>query len=101
MSQHLLKECEALEQTMLAKLRKSAVDWLRENQEVLVEFAKRLEEQREMDGEEVQAWLDGRLKRTVEGGAAGFGVMAAAENWPRGGGALAARERAADTAVRD
>lgn len=95
MSEQLLRTCERLEQKMLSTLRESAVSWLTDHRQVLEDFADKLKEQREMDGEEVQAWLNERLRPEENGEAASgvFGVVAAAEKWPMSMGSLAARDR--------
>ncbi len=98
-SEGLRGKAEELENQMLAKLRASAIQWISEHREVLEAFARLLVQEREMDGQEVQVWLDGRLKRTVssENVACPAGVLAAAQSWPSGIGALAAKGRAPET----
>ena len=93
MSDGLLETCEELEQKMLSKLRESAVSWLTTHKNVLEAFAQKLKEQREMDGQEVQEWLNGRIEREVDPErTSAFGVMAAAENWPSSMGVMAAQD---------
>jgi len=95
MSQAMMVQAEGLEIKMLNRLREAATGWLRNHVDVLKRFAQLLVEQREMDGQEVQRWLDGNLQRSEDGtaDANAVGVLAVAQSWPASMGGVAAQER--------
>lgn len=82
-SPDLVRQAEEIECTLLTTMREETIKWMQAHKDIVELFAQYILQEREIDGEEAQTWLEKYSTITPVNSEGGMGLMAAAQQWNR------------------
>ena len=83
-SNDVVRTAEEIENTLLATMREKTIKWMGAHKTILEHFAQHILQEREIDGNEAQAWLTQNSTITPVSIQSGVELMAAAKQWSSG-----------------